>query len=329
MLETKIADFFSKNSSLATQNKFAVAVSGGPDSMALAHMVMGWTKDNNKEVHIITVNHGLRPESVDEAKMVSDWAANQNITHQILNWEGDKPEAGIMEAARASRYDMMAEYCTQNDIGILFVAHHLDDQAETFLIRLAKGSGLDGLAAMNEQRRYNKGVIIIRPLLDIPKQDIISYCDKNKISYVQDPSNENEDYMRPRLRQSMAVLAQEGLTNKRLAMTAKRLARARKSLEILAAAAYGACVREEAPSHVIMDFAELRKQPEEIGFRVVQKALESLRAEESYNVRMEKFEELFESLWNTPNTFKPRTLGGCIFALKDKNTALYITKEQE
>ena len=326
MVESKIADFFSKFTALDSETKFAVAVSGGPDSMALAHMLSVWAKANDKTLFAMTVDHGLRPEAAEEARQVASWAASQDIAHVILEWRGEKPESGIMEAAREARYALMAEYCKQHDVKTIFVAHHQDDQAETFLIRLAKGSGLDGLAAMGATHIYND-LQIARPLLDVSKEEIIGYCKQNDIPYIDDPSNRNEDYMRPRLRQSMEVLGEEGLTSKRLAMTAKRLGRARKALEDITNQVCNSCIREESPNHVIIDFDILRKQPEEIGLRVVQKLLEKMRTQAPYNVRMEKLEELFESLWCKPETFKPRTLGGYIFSLKEKQSRLHIKQE--
>lgn len=328
MLDIKLASFFSKHKFLEQQTKFAVAVSGGPDSMALACLIIQNIPD--KEIHLLTVDHGLRAEAKEEAKMVADWSAGyKNAVHAILEWEGDKPDAAIMEEARAARYKLMVDYCRDHKIETLFVAHHQDDQAETFLIRLAKGSGLDGLASMQALRFYDDSLQLARPLLDVSKEDLISYCDKNNIPYVLDPSNENENYLRPRLRKSMAVLEEEGLSSKRLSLTAKRLARARVALENISDKAHQSCLRNKEDHCAILSYEDLRAYPEEIGLRVVQKTLEEMRPESDYNVRMEKLEELFESLWSAPENFKPRTLGGCIFSLKEKATLLEIKREKE
>lgn len=317
----------------------AVAVSGGPDSMALLAAAHQWGSENNVEVHVLSVDHRLRDAAKDEVAQVGAWVQAQNsksLHHVILTWEGDKPEAAIMEAARAVRYDLMAQYCAEQNIHKLFVAHHQDDQAETFLIRLSKGSGLDGLSGMNDVRRYNDVIDIVRPFLDIPKADLVACCEEHKIPYASDLSNENPEFMRPRLRQSMAVLAKEGLTNKRLALTAKRLGRVRQALEDITNSAYQGCVLEQKEGNMMLNYTNLKSCPEEIALRVIQKSLESMRQGMDYNVRMEKLEDLFHALWHHPKAFKPRTLGGCKFSLKKKTLkndktpsllALYIEKE--
>ncbi len=326
-----IENFFKKNE-LQDSDKIAVGVSGGADSMALAHMLGMWAKENNKKLYVLTVDHGLRVEAKDEVKEVARWVAKLkaekiDITHHVLTWEGKKPDTAIMERARAARYELMAEHCRMHDIPFLFLAHHQDDQAETFLIRLSKGSGLDGLSSMGEARCYDEALILLRPLLAYSKEDLLHYCKTHDIPYVNDPSNKNKEYMRPRLRASMIILGEEGLTSKRLARTAKRLARARKALEQISLNLYDQCLKEQEETKIIFDFVELKKNPEEIALRVVQKALESMRPNADYGVRMERLEELFAALWQRPESFKPRTLGGCVFALKDKNTALWIEKE--
>lgn len=328
-----LESWFDKHS-LSYPKFLAVGVSGGPDSMALAALLVGFCIRHKIYLYLLTVNHGLREAAKIEAQMVAEWVKAQDnplLTHHILNWEGEKPAAAIMESARTARYDLMAAYCGNHDIPYLCIAHHQDDQAETFLIRLAKGSGLDGLGGMQEVRDYSKSLKILRPLLDVPKNDLISYCQQNNIPFINDPSNENTDYLRPRLRQSMEILAAEGLSAKRLSLTAKRLSRVRQALEEIASQALQKSILDKSAEKISFNFDALKEYPAEIGFRVIQKALEDFREDAAYNVRMEKLEDLFESLWSLPDDFKPRTLGGCVFALKldklSENTILSIEKE--
>ena len=326
-----LESFFQKHR-LTEQKYVAAAVSGGPDSMALAGIMLNYARSKNINLHILSVDHGLRDQAKDEVKMVAGWVASQKsnmLQHQILTWEGDKPDTAIMETARSARYDLMAEYCASNKIETLFVAHHQDDQAETFLIRLSKGSGLDGLSAMQEIRNYSDNLQLARPLLNVPKQDLIEFCEDNNIPFVNDPSNENTDYMRPRLRKSMDVLAEEGLTPKRLALTAKRLSRARNALDNLADSAFQACLIEKQNSAYAFSFSTLQGCPEEIALRVVIRAVENLRDGADYNVRMERLENLFESLWNDPKNFKPRTLGGCKFSLKNGDVLTLLVEKEK
>ena len=189
-----------------------IAVSGGPDSMALAALVSEWGENEGRgAAHAVVVDHGLRPESSQEARLVmARLSAISGLLPSLLCWNGDKPVTGIMEKARAARYKLLTEYCKNQGIRGLFLAHHQDDQAETFLIRLAKGSGLDGLAGMSPVRE-DGDVALLRPFLGIPKGRLIATCRARGISFVEDPSNANPAYLRPRLRAAREILEKEGL----------------------------------------------------------------------------------------------------------------------
>ena len=333
-ISEQLDHFFEKFPAIKEQSSFAVAVSGGPDSMALLHALSVYASRENKKIFCITVDHGLRDAAKKEAEDVAQWVAAQNtaygndlLNHVILKWDEKKQDAALMEAARQARYQLMADYCTEHNIQNIFVAHHQDDQAETFLIRLSKGSGLDGLACMDIVHSYNKSINIIRPFLNIPKQDLVSYCQEHDVPFAQDPSNENEKYLRPRLRGSMNVLAQEGLSAKRLTTLTRRLRRARQALSDIADKEYNNVVMNINDQAVLLNFSQLKQLPEEIALRIIQKSVREFRQGSVYDVRMDRLEDLFESLWFETDNFKPRTLGGLIFALKDKNSALYISKE--
>ncbi len=312
-------------------NRLAVAVSGGSDSMALLSVMAEHAKQNKIQLYVLTVDHNLRAEAKEEAQMVADWVTAQKsdfLKHQILNWDSEKPDTAIMEAARHARYSLMAQFCADHNLPILFVAHHQDDQAETFLFRLAKGSGLDGLGSMLEIRDYNDDLKIARPFLSAPKEDLIKHCEEQNIPVVNDPSNENQNYLRPRLRQSLGALADEGLTPERLAVTASRLSRARRALEEISMNAYQASLIDSSPEHLLFDWSKLKACPEEIAYRVLQTGIESLRPNSDYNIRMKRFENLFESLWHDAEGFKPRTLGGFKISFK-KQPQLSLMIEAE
>lgn len=313
-------------------DKMAIAVSGGPDSMALLSVMADHAKAHKISLYVLTVDHGLRAEAKDEAQMVADWVTAQKsdfLKHQILNWDSEKPDTAIMEAARHARYSLMAQFCADHNLPVLFVAHHQDDQAETFLFRLAKGSGLDGLGGMLEIRNYNDALKIARPFLSAPKATLIEHCENQKIPVAQDPSNQNQNYLRPRLRQSMGALADEGLTSERLAITASRLARARRALEEISMNAYQASVIDSSAEYLAFDWSKLKACPEEIAYRVLQTGMESLRPDSDYNIRMKRFESLFESLWyKDVGGFKPRTLGGFKISFK-KQPQLTLMIESE
>jgi len=256
------------------------------------------------------------------ADQVKDWPY---VTHRILNWEGEKPETGLLEAARQARYDLMARLCEQENINHLFLAHHRDDQAETFLIRLCKGSGLDGLAGMNPVQRYEH-LNLIRPLLDVPKDDLIAFCQQEDIQYATDPTNVSQDYLRPRLRAAQEVLEKEGLNAKRLSVTASRLGRARQALEGMTQKAFEDCAADQTNQSVTLDTGKWRTWPEEIRLRVLLKAIHQVRGPRPYAPRLEKVEELLDQIQHNPD-FKRTTLANCIFALTGKGEALLIEHE--
>ena len=185
------------------QPRVAVAVSGGPDSMALLLILDDWARRSGGSVLALTVDHGLRPESAEEARQVGAWAAARGIPHETLHWTGEKPDAGIQAAARRARYDLLSDACAARGILNLAVAHHADDQAETVLFRRDRDSGPDGLAGMAASRSLG-GVRLIRPLLGWPKSALIATCVLSGQDYFEDPSNRSDRYARTALRARLA-----------------------------------------------------------------------------------------------------------------------------
>ncbi len=202
-------------------SQIAVAVSGGADSMALAILLKGWCDKNKIDLTAITVDHGLRAESASEAETVSAWMKNLDIRHVVLKLK-DLPETRIQENARINRYQIMAEYCRRNGITHLLTAHHLDDQFETLIMRMARGSGLKGLCGIQKERQMD-GVLLVRPVLDFAKSDLIEICENNNQDWVRDPSNKDLKYDRVQIREHSKVLDNIGLTAKMLEKTRYKL----------------------------------------------------------------------------------------------------------
>ena len=302
----------------------AVGVSGGPDSMALLKLMSEWS--NGVALHALIVDHGLRAEAAAEAQgvadIIQDWPYVQT---RILHW-GGASDSRVQEEARHGRYDLMADYCAAQGIGHLFLGHHMDDQAETFLFRLSKGSGLDGLASMQVVQPHSEALNLARPLLEVPKADLVSVCTVHGISYVDDPSNMSSDYARGRLRAAAEILGEEGLTPKRLSVTARRLARARRALETLTDQACEKIFLEKNTDRIVLKASLLREQLDEIGFRVVLSVIKRLCPGRAYAPRMEKIEALFEDLVAVDD-FRKRTLGGLIFERLDKADQIIVRLE--
>ena len=205
----------------------AVAVSGGPDSMALALLLGRWVRVRGGSVVAFTVDHGLRPESGAEARRVGDWLGARGISHTVLRWLGPKPKTRIQEAARVARYRLLAEACAARGILHLAVAHHADDQAETVLFRAERGSGPGGLAGMSSNRSLG-GVRLIRPLIAWRKAALIATCRTFGQDFIEDPSNSAPRFARTALRDRLGA---DPAQRVELIETARRAGLARAAAE--------------------------------------------------------------------------------------------------
>ena len=205
----------------------AAGVSGGADSLALVLRL----KDIGRKVVALSVDHGLRPTSRQEAEYVAELMQRFGIEHHILIWEGEKPSADIEAAAREARYALLCGWCKEHGVSVLAVGHHRRDQAETFLLRLQRGSGLYGLSCM-QPLTYRDGICLIRPQLDDSPDDLKAYLKAKNIEWVEDESNQSEDFLRVKIRKFLPELERKiGLSEKRLADTAAVLARSRAYFE--------------------------------------------------------------------------------------------------
>jgi tRNA(Ile)-lysidine synthase len=285
----------------------AVAVSGGADSMALLLLAQAWAAAHRGRVTALTVDHDLRPESAGEARQVAGWAKGRGIAHRTLRWIGAKPTGDIQAAARAARYHLLEEWCAQTGIFHLLVAHHQDDQAETFLLRLARGSGLDGLAAMAPLVE-RPSCRLLRPLLTVPKARLVATLKAHDQAWLEDRSNRNDKFARVRLRRGRALLAREGLSTARLAATARRLARARQALELPLAQLLAQAATPDPAGFIRLDPTPLKTASPELGLRALAAVLMAVGGAD-YPPRLERLERLYEDLTAGPR--RGRTLGGC------------------
>lgn len=212
-----------------------LAVSGGPDSVALMWLAARWRAGLKRGPRLIavTVDHGLRKEAAHEARDVKRLARTLGIEHRTLRWQGAKPATGVPAAAREARYRLLAKAARASGAAHVATAHTRDDQAETLLMRLLRGSGIAGLAAMAAETE-REGVRLMRPLLDISKAELVATLEAAGIAFADDPTNRDPAFTRPRLRRLMPLLAEEGANAKALARLASRLARANAAVETLA-----------------------------------------------------------------------------------------------
>ena len=192
--------FINNNFLFEKKPEIAVAVSGGPDSMALVFLLNNWVKQNKGNLVALIVNHKLRSESFVESKFVKKYLSDSKIKAKILGINKIKVKKKNMQEARMNRFNMLNSYCLRNDIFHLFFAHHKDDNLETFFIRKIAGSNIEGLKSMQKIIIFNK-IRFLRPMLEYKKRDIINYNKKNNIQFVNDPSNVNLKYTRIKVRE--------------------------------------------------------------------------------------------------------------------------------
>ena len=209
------------------QSKVAVGVSGGVDSMCLLY----WLHNIKMDVVCLHVNHRLRPEADVETEYVKSVCEKLNIPVHIFYWNNNKPESGLEAAARQARYKMMTDFCHENGIEYLLTAHQSDDQIETFLMNLSRGSGLFGLSGMMAESERD-GIKILRPLLNVPRSEIKQYCEDNNIKYFVDSMNTDEHYTRVKIRQNRHLLDEKlGISDARILLAVQNLGRTRQWME--------------------------------------------------------------------------------------------------
>ena len=286
----------------------AVAVSGGSDSLALMHLLRAFAQQRKSKLPVVlTVDHGLRKSSARDAKQVAAWAKQAGLKAQILTWTGAKPKSGIEAAAREARYRLMGEWLTRHKIDTLFVGHTGDDQAETFLLRLARGSGLDGLAAMRANAPWPvpgfAGLGVVRPLLALRRDQLRTHLKTLKQPWLDDPMNADPAFDRVKIRKALVALSDAGLTVERIASAAAHLARARESLEIVTEAVLARAVRA-GEGGVLLDPAVLAAAPREVGLRALAAVLMAVSGQ-AYRPRFESLERLFDPIGGAPLGARP------------------------
>lgn len=215
---------------MSVPKRVGVAVSGGGDSMALLHAAHRWSGLSGVPIEAVTVDHGLRIHAAREAGMVAEVCAAWGITHSILNWDGTKATGNIAAAGRDARYDLIAKWAKRNKIGGVLLGHTKDDIAETFLMRLARKSGVDGLAMM-DLRFDRQGMQWARPFWQQGRAELRDYLRRNDVGWVDDPTNEDETYDRPKARKILAGLAPLGITADTLKSVAASQAMSRDALK--------------------------------------------------------------------------------------------------
>lgn len=298
--------------------RLGVAVSGGSDSLALLLLLAGWAGQGGPEILAVTVDHGLRPEAAAEAATVARRCAALGIAHTVLRWQGWDGRGNLPAEARAARYRLIAAWARDRGIGQVALGHTADDQAETVLMRLGRGSGVDGLSGM-ETRRDSQGIIWVRPLLGQTRQALRDWLLARGESWVDDPTNDDPTYDRVRTRRALQALAGLGIDREGLIATAERMWRARAVLDQAAADLAGRAARIGA-GDVILDRAAFATAAEETRQRLFAHALNWVSGAD-YRPRFAALEAGLERA----EAGKRVTLHGCL--VMPRAATLRVTRE--
>ncbi len=300
-----------------------LAVSGGPDSTALMVLAAQW-RDSLKTkptLVAVTVDHGLRKESKAEAAAVARLSRKLDIAHRTSRWTGRKPKTGLQEAARLARYRLLGNAARRAGGTHILTAHTLDDQSETVLIRMSRGSGLSGLGAMQRISAVpqDEELLVVRPLLEIPKARLIATLRAAGISYADDPSNRDPRFTRARLRRLMNVLAEEGLDTAQLARLARRLKRADIAIEhAVDRAVANLFVELPGASAIAIESRRFADLPAEVALRLLGRAVARVGIEGPVELgKLEALKSALDEAQNRAESRFRRSLAGAIVTLKN------------
>jgi len=323
---SKIQNFYNKfklTISKDIKNKnFAVAVSGGSDSLCLAYFSKIYSLEYECKIHVLIVDHGLRSESYKEALKVKKILKNKKIQSKILRWKGKIPKNNIQKNARDFRYLLISNYCIKNKIKYLATAHHSDDQIENFFIRLLRGSGLTGLASMHTNVKYSNNLKIVRPFLSFKKSDLKYVTLKYFKTYISDPSNKDEKFLRIRIRKYRNKMEKEGLDTRKIIKTVDNLASANRALNFYKNKALYKHSSFLKKNKCLINKDLFLEEADEIVFKTFSDIL-SLVSGTYYPPRSKKIINLIERL--KKDNFNKSTLGGCI--IEKKFSSILISKE--
>jgi tRNA(Ile)-lysidine synthase len=326
--DPKITKFYKKFKSIVFNNikkeNFALAVSGGSDSLCLAYFSKMYASEFKNKIHVLIVDHKLRKESKNEVLKVKNILKKQGIPSKVLTWKGNIPKSNIQKNARNIRYSLISNYCLKKNIKYLTTAHHTDDQIENFFIRLLRGSGLTGLSSMSQNVSYNNNLKVVRPFLDFKKNDL-KYVTVNYFkTYIQDPSNKNEKFLRVRIRKYRKNMEKEGLDTGKIINTVNNLLSASKALNFYKNKALSKHAYFLSKNKCIINEKIFLEEAGEIVFKSFSDVL-SLVSGTYYPPRSKKIISLINRVKKT--NYHKSTLGGCVVEKNDN--FILISKESK
>ena len=309
-----------ENDSVINQD-FIVAVSGGPDSLALSFLAKIFSIKNFLNVKYLIVDHKLRKESTSEAKYVQKILKKYLISLEILIWNGPKPKKNIQSLARDKRYELLIRKAKKFNIKNILLGHHLDDLFENFFIRILRGSGLNGLISLDKKTEKD-GVNLVRPLINVDKKDLI-YISKNIFgSYVEDPTNQDDKYKRVKIRNFLTQLSSEGLDRNKFFLTIKNLKIANENIKFYVKRNLSENLTFFEKKQKMILKESFLFQSDEVLFRSFVELIKMI-GKKYHPVRGKKIDKIIQ-LINSKPSFKV-TLGGCV--VKKVNGTIILSKE--
>ncbi len=310
-----------------TPNSFCVAVSGGPDSMALSFLAKCYSIENNKKVYFYIVDHKLRKNSTSEAHFVKKKLKSFQILSKILTIKKENISKNIQSFARENRYKLIIKESLIKKIDMILTAHHIDDLIENFFIRLLRGSGLKGLISFSKIKskvKLNDKVFILRPLIDIPKKDL-AYISKNTFNYnVKDPSNLDDKFLRAKVRKLILNLEKEGLTLNKFKLSLNNLNKSNNAIEYYVQKNINNNSKYLRLAKKVILKDEFLKQPDEILFRSLSEVIQKVGKKDTFT-RGAKVENLIKFL-RSFNNHKKKTLSGCIIQKLENSVVISAEK---
>ena len=303
------------------RNSYVVAVSGGPDSLALVALSIAYTFFKKTKFYYILIDHNIRKNSNLEAKQVKSLLKKKSINLLVFQ-NKKKISQNVQAKARDVRYKIISDYCKKNSIKFVLTAHNFEDQVETFLIRLSRGSGLKGLAAMSPLSKIDSQVYLYRPLLDTKKK-FLKKISKNVFgTYFIDPSNKNEKYLRTKMRNLKKPLERSGIKYDQIFRSIQNLSSSKITLDKYLNKIFKELIKKKN-NEISINFEKYVKLNKDTKMAIINESIKKLK-KNYYDMRSKKVNNLINNL-NKKN-FKKSTLGGCIFFKKGGNLCLKIEK---
>tara|TARA_X000000950_G_scaffold240549_1_gene293662 strand:- start:845 stop:1870 length:1026 start_codon:yes stop_codon:yes gene_type:complete len=312
---------FTEKINLFNKKKYLVAVSGGPDSLALVALTKAYNFYYKTNFYYILVDHNIRKNSNKEAQKVKKILKKKNINLRIF-LNKNKITKNLQSEARSVRYNILSDYCIKNDIKAILTAHNLEDQVETFFIRLSRGSGLKGLSAMKTISKINSQISLYRPLLNIKKQLLIKISKNIFGDYIKDPSNRNTKYLRTKVRRLKKPLEKSGIKYEQIFKSIQNLSSSKITLEKYFSKIFKELI-VKVNKEILINVKKYKDLSNDTKMALINESIKRLKYN-YYDLRSKKVDNLIKNL--NKSNFKKSTLGGCIFSKKGQNICIKIEK---